>query len=157
MKITRKQVVEEYENGRRDFSSKDLSGLDLSGLDLRGADLSYANVSYADLKWADLRDANLYKTNGNWANLSGANLSEVNLDDADFRNCIGNRVKIKSMQLDTYNIVFTKDILAIGCKQHTHEEWENFTDDEIYEMDKGALKWWTKWKKIIFNIIRISD
>ena len=60
------------------------------------------------------------------------------------------------MQLDTYMICFNKHILAIGCRQHTIEKWQNFTDDEISIMDGDALMWWKKWKKFIFEAIKLS-
>jgi hypothetical protein len=107
MKLTREQVIEQYNKGRRNFRGEDLSGLDLSNLDFRGADLSDANFHGADLC-----------------------------------NCTGNMKEIKSMRLGKYNIVYTKDILAIGYDQHTIEEWKNFTDDKINKIDVGALKCW---------------
>jgi len=60
------------------------------------------------------------------------------------------------MQLDTYMIVFNKSILCIGCKQYTIKEWENFTDEQIASMDNGSLEWWKKWKKFIFEAIRLT-
>ncbi len=61
-----------------------------------------------------------------------------------------------SMQLDTHMIVFNKSILCIGCQQHSIEEWEKFTDEQISEMDSGALEWWEKWKKFIFKAIELT-
>jgi len=34
--------------------------------------------------------------------------------------------KIKSFQLERYDIVFTSDILAIGCQQYPIEKWKDF-------------------------------
>ena len=62
----------------------------------------------------------------------------------------------KSMQLDTYMIVFNKRIMAIGCQQHTIDEWKQFTDEKIAEMDKKSLEWWNKWKDFIFKAIELS-
>ena len=61
-----------------------------------------------------------------------------------------------SMQLDTYMVCFNKHILAIGCQQYTINEWHNFTDDEISDMDYNALVWWKKWKDFIFKAIELS-
>jgi hypothetical protein len=63
----------------------------------------------------------------------------------------------KSLQLDTYMIVFNKHILAIGCQQFKIKEWKKFTDDEISEMYDGALDWWNKWKDFIFKAIELSN
>ena len=90
------------------------------------------NFSNANLRWANLR----------WANLQGA---------------IGNNKEVKSLQLDTWNIVYTNEILAIGCKQYTIEKWKNFTNHEINIMHIEALIWWKKWKPIIFNIIEMTN
>ena len=47
--------------------------------------------------------------------------------------------------------------MAIGCQQHTIEEWRNFSDSEILEMDgRKALKFWKAWKDVIFKQIEIS-
>jgi hypothetical protein len=59
------------------------------------------------------------------------------------------------MQIDTYKIGFTLDTLQIGCRRHKIEEWKSFSDEEIAEMDDGALGWWKKFRPIIFNIIEV--
>ena len=106
---------------------------------LRKADLWGSN-----LREADLRGSNLWK-----ADLRGADLTGVNL-----WNTIGNMREIKSMQIDTYCIAWTKNRLQIGCENHSVEEWKNFDDEIIKDMDGGrGLLWWKKWKDIIFQII----
>ena len=110
---------------------------------LQYADLRYANLSGADLRYADLRHANLKYTN----------LKHTNLEKADLRFCIGNNKEIKSLKIGIYHISYTKDILNIGCKSYTIEEWKSFTDDEIKEMGKNALKWWNLNKHIIFELV----
>jgi len=62
----------------------------------------------------------------------------------------------KSMQLDTYMVVYNKHILAIGCQQHTIKEWKEFTDEKISTFDDGAIEWWNKWKDFIFKAIELS-
>ena len=126
---------------RADLSDADLSDVNLSDADLRGADLRGVNLSGANLSGANLRDTNLIH-----ANLSGANLRGANLD-----NCVGNGKDIKSMQLGKYNVVFTKDILVVGCKHFPIETWKKFTDVEIEEM--GDLGLWKEWKDFIFSAI----
>ena len=84
-------------------------------------------------------------------NLSGANLSDADLSDA-----IGNKKELKTMQIDTYAIGFTKDRLQIGCKNYSIVEWRNFTKEEISEMDKDAFEWWEKWRDFIFKSIELS-
>ena len=118
----------------------------LQSANLSYADLSYANLSYADLSYANLRGANL----------SYADLSYANLRGADLRRCIGNMREIKSAQFDTYMVTWSKDTLAIGCQQHTIEDWWKFKDDTISKMDTNALTWWKKWKPVIQQLIEMS-
>ena len=83
------------------------------------------------------------------ANLIGANLGGANL-----RYCIGNSKQIKTIQTETYYITYTDKVMAIGCKQHTIEEWFNFDDETIDKMNKGtSLEWWAKWKPRLQDII----
>jgi len=124
----------------------DLTEADLRGTNLRGADLKNADLKNADLKNADLINAYL----------RGANLRGADLKNADLSYLIADMNIFHSMQLDTYYIAFDKEILAIGCQQHTIAQWKNFTDDEISEMDDNALIWWKKWKTFIFEAIRLS-
>lgn len=133
-------------------------------LDLRGTNLRYANLSNVDLSGADLRYADLRGANLSGANLSGANLryadlryadlSGVNLSNADLRYCIGNGKEIKSLQIGTYLISYTKDILNIGCQSNNHADWRAFSDSIILDMDEQkALDWWNLNKHIIFELM----
>ena len=123
----------------------------LEGANLIDANLIDANLIDANLEGANLRGANLRGANLRGANLRGANLDGANLDGAN-----GNLKELKNMQIETYSISFTKDILQIGCKRFSHTEWQNFSDDEINKMDKQALSFWTKWKAFIFKAIELS-
>jgi len=138
------------------LSLANLSGANLSGASLSGANLSLASLSGANLSLASLVGANLSLANLSGANLSGASLSLASLSLASLRNCIGNMKEIKSMQLSKWNVVFTKDQLAIGCKQFAIEKWRNMTATEIVALDDKALSWWKKWKGFIFMAIDLS-
>ena len=133
-----------------------LSGANLSDANLSDANLIGANLSGANLIGANLSGANLSYANLSGANLIGANLSGANLSGANLKYCIGNMSIIFSMQLSTWKIAFTKDILAIGCQQHAIEEWKQFTDYKINNMDSSALAWWKEWKDFIFLAIEKS-
>jgi len=86
--MTRKELMERYARGERDFREVKLSTADLSRADLRGANfsnskLSSANfsnskLSSANLSGADLRGADLFA-----ARLTSANVSKADLGDAD--------------------------------------------------------------------------
>ena len=137
-----------------DLRYVNLSCANLKHADLSGADLSGADLSGTDLKHADLSCANLSCANLKYANLSGTNLKYANLKYADLKYCIGNNREIKSLQLGTYLISYTKDILNIGCQSYSHSEWRAFSDSIILEMDrKKALDWWNLNKTIVFELI----
>jgi len=158
-----KLTIEMAIKSKADLIGADLSGANLSGADLSGANLSRANLSWADLSGANLSEASLRGASLRGANLSGAdlygadlygaNLSEANLSGANLSGAIGNMSIIFSMQIETYPITFTSEILQIGCKRFTHKEWQEFDDETIQKMDSQALSFWKKWKDFIFMAI----
>mgnify|MGYP000876485248 CR=1 FL=1 len=114
------------------------SGTDLSRADLRDANLSRADLCDADLCGADLRGANLCG-----ANLCGADLRGANL--------YGQRIQKTPIQINnlTWDILITEHHMKIGCQVYTHQEWEDFTGDEISNMAKGAFGFAEKWRSIL--------
>lgn len=149
-----------------DFRGVDLHGCsmhlvnlrhaNLGGSDLKGADLSKANLCYAKLDFALLDNAHLY-----CANMFGADMTGAELTGADLRWSIGNGNEIRSFHLGYYHVVIcithNVRVMAIGCQQHTIEEWMRFDDDEIEAMDDYALEWWGKYKALLENIIDTWD
>ena len=89
------------------------------------ADLCYADLSYADLRSADL---------------SSADLRFLSSADGKVLAC---------MNAGKYQVVISKEKIAIGCKFYTIEEWRGFDDERISRMDCGALEWWNQWKEVI--------
>ena len=139
-----------------DLSSADLSSADLSFANLRFADLSSANLRSADLSSADLSSANLSSANLRSADLSSADLSSAdlrfaNLRSADLRfiNSADGKI-LACMNAGKYQVVLSKDKIAIGCQFHEIEVWRSFSDEKISKMDDGALEWWNKWKELVF-------
>ena len=126
----------------------DLSGANLCYTDLRGA-----NLCYTDLSGANLRGANLSGANLRGANLRGANLCCTDLSGANLWNTVGNMVDLHSMQIEKYSICFGFGVMQIGCQRHDIDEWREFDDETISEMEQGALDWWKKWKDFIFMAI----
>jgi len=150
-----------------------LFGANLSGADLRGADLSYANLMCADLRCTDLSYSNLERAKLSKAKLWGAdfghadlrcaNLSSTNLRDTDltgtdltgvnFRGAIGNKSDVGSIRLEPFTVTFTRNFIQIDCEGHSIEEWKNFSDEEIDNMNSRLLTFWKRWKKTIFSSI----
>ena len=105
------------------------------GANLRGADMEGANLDCANLDGANLYGANLYGANLYGASLRGANLEGEKLTKTP--------VVITGL---SYWCVITDGFMRLGCKRFTHNEWANFTDEEISEMDDYALEFWKQWK-----------
>jgi hypothetical protein len=133
-----------------------LRGADLSDAYLSGADLSDADLSGAVLSGADLSDAYLRGADLRRVNLSDADLRRVNLSGADLWDCIGNGKEIKTVQTSAYTVTYTKDVMQIGCKHYTWEEWCSFDDNTIQQMDNQALEWWKVWKPILLLVMEAS-
>ena len=127
-----------------------LRGADLYGADLYGANLYGANLCDANLRGADLCGADLYGANLDGANLDGANLDGANLDGANLYGANLYGEKLTKAPISILNLRYTGLIsdgyMRLGCKRFTHDEWANFTDDEISDMDRGALEFWKQWK-----------
>ena len=108
---------------------------------------------------ANLREANLREANLRGANLRGANLREVdlygaNLREADLREAIidGEIVSKNPIHITyglKYAALITDGYMRLGCKRYKHSEWAEFSDEQISEMDDGALEFWNQWKKPI--------
>jgi len=42
--------------------------------------------------------------------------------------------------------------MRIGCKVHSHQEWEDFTGDEIAAMSPDAFEFAEKWRSILLTM-----
>ena len=127
---------------RADLSRVNLSCADLRRADLRGADLRRVNLSRADLRGAVLRGADL-----SGANLIGANLRRAKLQDALLRNCIGNGREIKTIIAEPWNIVLTKDVVWVGCRKFTKDEWTSLSETQTAKLNTEEVV--TQWATII--------
>ena len=107
------------------------NGADLCEADLRRADLCGANLREADLCEADLCEANLCRADLRGANIDGEIIQRPPISVANI----------------TYWCLITDDRMRLGCKLHTHNEWQNFNDGEISAMDDDALDFWKTWKE----------
>ena len=148
------------------LSRADLRGANLAGVNLRVANLSRANLRGVNLKEAYLAGANIagaylegaYLSGADLskADLSGAYLSGADLEGAYLREVNGINDWIKCVQIETYAIAYTAEILQIGCESHPIADWRNFDTRRIAEMDgKTALKFWGKYRDWIFQTIEL--
>ena len=116
------------------------------GLAVKWAMKAGANFGNADLRGANLRGANL----------GGADLWGANLWGADLWGAHGINQYVKCIQIDTYPITYTAEVIQIGCERHTHQEWAEFDDASILQMDgRKALTWWRKYKAWLFQAIEM--
>ena len=80
-----------------------------------------------------------------------ADLSSADLSSADLRFLqSANGKELTCMNAGKYQVVLSKERIAIGCKLFTVEKWKEFNDATISMMDDGALEWWIKWKDLVF-------
>ena len=172
----RKANLREAKSTRADFEGANLLLANLSMANLRevnlreanlllanstrayfeGADLYKADLYGAILTGVNLRKANLLLANSTRADFERADLTETNLKAVYLLDCTGNDKEIKNIDIfEEYKVVYTKDILQIGCQGHPIEEWEVFSDEVIFKMDgQKGLDFWHKNKEFIFNKIK---
>ena len=128
----------------------DMNGADMNGANMSYADMNGANMSYANMSYANMRNANMSGADMNGANMSGANMNYADMSRADMWNTIGNMAELRSFQLETYCVCFSKDTMQIGCERFLIEEWRSFDDATINSMGFEALTFWKKWRDFIF-------
>lgn len=81
-----KDLIKQYESGKRDFQNADLQNADLQNADLSGADLVGADLRGAILRGAILLGTNLWNADLWNADLRGANLTSAYLFGANLTN-----------------------------------------------------------------------
>jgi len=127
-------------------------GADLENVYLEEANLKNVNLINARLSGARLSGADL-----SGADLSGADLSDADLSDVGLWGTVGNREEIVTLQTPECIVNMTKDIIQIGCENHTHRAWHEFNDEDIRELGGAqALSFWKEYKTIIFKLVRIN-
>ena len=138
-----------------------LENTNLINANMEHANFSNANISNANMRNANLANANLSNADMGYTNLANAKLANAKLANANLADanllCQGDMTYIHTMQLDKWKIGFTKDVLQIGCQRHSHQAWQNFTDEDIARMNIDALQWWKKWKTFIFKAIELTS
>ena len=91
-----------------------------------------------------------------WAVMSGASLDGASLNGASLDGINGINKYIKCLHLEDWPITYTFERMQIGCQNHAIEEWKDFDDRRIIEMDgMNALKFWRKFKDHIFATIEL--
>ena len=136
---------------RANLDGANLANASLAGANLANAYLANAYLGGANLGGANLGGANLANANLGGAYLGGAYLARANLGGANLDGEVLNKAPISLINLQ-WSILITGQYMRIGCQRHTHEEWRDFTDVEIGNMEIGALAFWRKWKAPLLAI-----
>ena len=151
-------VKQATEKGKANLDGADLRGAYLYGAYLRGANLDGAYRDGANLGGANLYGAYLYGADLRGANLDGADLRGANLRGANLRGAYLEGEKLtKSPLVITglrYWCLISDGYMRLGCKRFTHEEWAEFSDDEIEKMDSRALELWKQWKESLLAMCK---
>jgi hypothetical protein len=53
------------------------------------------------------------------------------------------------MELGSWRVCVLPETVQIGCQEHTHQSWLDFTDQQIAEMGVKALAWWKQHKPLV--------
>lgn len=148
----------------------DLHGVNLLGATLYRADLTLANLEDANLSDCNFTEAKLDHALLNKANCSGAvfdgasmhrvgvsmtYLWRASMEGADLYGMHGDNHYVKCVQL-VYDqpLVYTSEILQIGCISHPIADWNTLPDEAFAKMgDPNALSLWKNNKDFIFQMI----
>jgi uncharacterized protein YjbI with pentapeptide repeats len=133
------------------FKDADLYKANLQGADMQCVNARNAYFRSADLQRADLQQADMRNTDLRYTNLLDADLQGADLRYANLRYCIGDGTVIKNITWLEWHITYTKDVMAIGCKQYAIAEWRGFADEQIAAMGYGALDFWQKHREYILT------
>ena len=85
-----------------------------------------------------------------------ANLYDADLSGANLWATIGNMREVKSLQIDTWPVTYTADIMQIGCQCHSIDLWRKSDPRWIAAMDSKASEWWAKFGPTILALIDMS-
>ena len=108
-KLNKKELLNSYKEGIRDFAEQILTGMNLAKANLSGINLYQANLARGDLQGVDLTKANLghiclQKTILKDANLSSAYLVYADLEQADLRGADLSGANLKHANLSETNL-----------------------------------------------------
>jgi hypothetical protein len=67
---------------------------------------------------------------------------------------VGNGVEVQYSTNYVWHIVWTNDTLQIGCQNHTRDEWNSFTDEQISLMAPDAMEFWRDHKAAIMEMVK---
>ena len=87
-------------------------------------------------------------------NLRGADLCNANLPGANLRGADLCGAEIIIITFSLWTAYITNGHIKIGCQSHKLEDWINFSNTEISEMDSKALDFWKENKELIIGLCK---
>ena len=138
------------------FKDIEFNGVNLAGGFLDGC--KFVDCTFRNCELDGVSFVNSYLTNSKFissslkgANFTNARLLDTSIIDSKINGLIGNTIELKSMQIETYQVAYCDNMLAIGCEQKTVKEWKNITREELIKLDGFyAVGWWKRWEDMIF-------
>lgn len=119
------------------FDKSSLVGVEFDGTNLKGSIFELCDMNNVDFEKINLTSVRFIRC--------------LNMDTLRLRRAIGNTYEIASIQMYPFNVVFNGDMIQIGCKMRTREQWEKMTDEEIWRMST-RIKEWRQTKGSIFTL-----
>ena len=117
----------------------------------------YTQATLCEFDVATIKEAAV-KAVSEKANLDGANLDGANLYCANLYGANLDGEKITKSPLSIvglrYWCIISDGFMRLGCKRFSHSEWESFDDEQISEMDIGALEFWNQWKTPLLQMCK---
>lgn len=149
------------------FYSTNFSNVTIKNSDIRNSLFNYSRLSKlklekVKLKKCDFRGSELDNSSFSDCDLTGCNFWEasllnIRLDNVYLMDTIGNGKEIKSLQIGTFTIVYTCNLLQVGCKIYPIDKWSTFTNRDLLEMGgREAAKFWNYHGDEILNLVRLS-
>ncbi|MBI4895423.1 MAG: pentapeptide repeat-containing protein [Candidatus Aenigmarchaeota archaeon] len=105
--MTVNQIMEEYRNGRRNFTNIICKNGDFGELNLEGSDFSFSDLSFSGFRHAKLNGCKFVKANLSWSNFTDAQLREADLTKVDAKYCSFNDAKMDNATLTGADFQFS--------------------------------------------------
>lgn len=124
------------------------NGKDTTNLDLSGGDFENFNFDSVDMQGCMFDDANLFK-----ANINNTNFKDCSFHNTRIEGVHGLNDYVKSLFLENWAIAYTSEVLQIGRRRHTIEEWDSFTFEELHGMGARVLPYIMKYEAVMKTIL----
>jgi len=99
------QIIEEYKNGKRDFSNIIcIGGIGFANAKLSGCNFRKSNISYCNFDDADLSDCDFTEANLEWSSFQRVDLRRSDFTKANLSWSVLNKAKVEKATFNNANI-----------------------------------------------------